>query len=341
MQPFSNYKPMINNYNQYYFTTEANPSPLPLPPPLSSVAVDTSSAEFHYQHSPPLMDNRKLWSERVLRDMAGLLHVLSPTGKFLYCSDSCVELTGYQPHELTGKSLTDFLHIDDVDMFIKNFQLAFHSLSRIRVHFRLRRKDNTYLLLESIGQPKQNPSSFFAIAQPYFSRSNGLLDSFHEIKMENEWLKKRLNSVLQVQENCSLQPSFQENQLLMPFQDQQQQTNSRRLSSCSTSTLFQNNTTGDEGTHIYWSHHRYTTPPSVASSSELNEMFIRLQNQQQNHEEDPISTSPHFPHSTMDSKSKDKWKRRKKNKLSDNHVCSDCGTNSSPEWRKGPHGPKT
>ena len=35
-------------------------------------------------------------------------------------------------------------------------------------------------------------------------------------------------------------------------------------------------------------------------------------------------------------------KKRKKSKISvDDLVCRECGTNSSPEWRKGPEGPKT
>lgn len=144
------------------------------------------------------------WSERILHDITGILHILSSSGKVLYCSESCIELTGYHPQEFIGKSLTDFLHTDDLDIFTKNFQLAFTTLTRIKVHYRLRRKDNTFILLESIGQPKQDipdqpPQSFFAIAQPYLSRSNGLLDSFLEVKMENEWLKKRLNDMMMTQ----------------------------------------------------------------------------------------------------------------------------------------------
>ncbi|KAI9492218.1 hypothetical protein BDB00DRAFT_829692 [Zychaea mexicana] len=38
---------------------------------------------------------------------------------------------------------------------------------------------------------------------------------------------------------------------------------------------------------------------------------------------------------------KDKSKRRKKQRGADEYVCTDCGTATSPEWRKGPHGPKT
>ena len=32
---------------------------------------------------------------------------------------------------------------------------------------------------------------------------------------------------------------------------------------------------------------------------------------------------------------------KKKIKVTDEYVCTDCGTRESPEWRKGPSGPKT
>ena len=33
--------------------------------------------------------------------------------------------------------------------------------------------------------------------------------------------------------------------------------------------------------------------------------------------------------------------KKKKLKVADEYVCTDCGTLDSPEWRKGPNGPKT
>lgn len=48
------------------------------------------------------------------------------------------------------------------------------------------------------------------------------------------------------------------------------------------------------------------------------------------------------PGSTTSSRRDDNSKRRKKAKISvADLVCRDCGTNSSPEWRRGPEGPKT
>ena len=171
----------------------------------NTTSVDANNLLYNHNQSfncSQVMTNcSKNWSERILQDITGLLHVLSPNGKILYCSPSCIELTGFHPEELVGRSLTDFVHVDDLDLFIQNFQLAFSSLTRIKIHYRLRCRDNSFILLESVGHSKQdaiNESTqyFFAIAQPYLSRSNGLMDSFLEIKLENEWLKKRLDEVL-------------------------------------------------------------------------------------------------------------------------------------------------
>lgn len=143
---------------------------------------------------------RKNWSERILVEITGLLHVLSPTGKILYCSESTHELTGYRPHELVGQALMEFLHVDDMDVFIRDFQMSFHTRSQIKTHYRFRRKDDSYVIFEVVGQPKadipgQPPQSFFGIAQPVPTKSGALIDAFLELKAENNWLKKRIDEL--------------------------------------------------------------------------------------------------------------------------------------------------
>ncbi|KAL0082526.1 putative white collar 2 protein [Phycomyces blakesleeanus] len=143
---------------------------------------------------------RKNWSERIIVEMTGLIYVLSPLGKILYCSESTTDLTGYRPHEMVGQSLTDFLHVDDLDVFFRDFNMAFETRSQIKAYYRIRKKDETFGIFELVGQPKSDapgeaPKSFFGIAQPMPTKNGMLVDSFLELKMENEWLRWRIDEL--------------------------------------------------------------------------------------------------------------------------------------------------
>lgn len=158
---------------------------------LNNVTIQKGSADFR---------RRKNWSERILIELTGLLHVLSPTGKILYCSESILELTGYRPHELVGQALMDFLHVDDMDVFIRDFQMSFHTRSQIKTYYRFRKKDDTYIMFEVVGQPKtevpgQTSQAFFGIAQPVPTKGGALIDSFLELKSENNWLRQRIDEL--------------------------------------------------------------------------------------------------------------------------------------------------
>jgi hypothetical protein len=94
----------------------------------------------------------------------------------------------------------DFLHVDDIDVFIRDFQMAFHTRSQIKTHYRFRRKDDTYVIFEVVGHPKtdvpgQPPQSFFGIAQPIPSKSGVMIDTFLELKSENTWLRQRIDEL--------------------------------------------------------------------------------------------------------------------------------------------------
>ncbi|KAL7321702.1 white collar 2 type of transcription factor [Mucor circinelloides] len=382
-----------------------------------------------FNYSQIMTNYSKNWSERILQDITGLLHVLSPTGKILYCSSSCISIIGFQPEELVGRSLTDFIHVDDLDLFIQNFQLAFSSMSRIKIHYRLRCKNNSFVLLESIGHPKQDsvsepPQYFFAIAQPYLSRSNGLMESFLEMKLENEWLKKRLEGFLSmshsppisaVEPTCSqLQINVQQSEQhyhveQQPYafynnpynsNDQQQFNHQQKLQQQlldhqqlqyqqrhylqqqqQLHQQQQHQQQQQQQTQINQSSRRpsivsvkmddqWNYSPSVASSSDL---MNRYQTEETNTitatttttstattttntatistSTMPIKTTATTTTASYSSSDntlmnlpdvvrKDKWKRRKKQPNVE-YLCTDCGATSSPEWRKGPHGPKT
>lgn len=267
---------------------------------------ETSTLNFPSNNS----SSSSNWSDIVLQNITGLIYVLSSNGTILYCSDSCIELAGYRPNELIGTSLTDYIHVNDLDTFIQNFQYAFNSLTRVKIHYRLRCKNGTYLLLECIGQPKtdlpdQSSPYFFAISQPYLSRSNGILDSYTEIKMEYEWFKERVYGLLSqqqqhmiYQEECLYQrpnnTSNNNNTTSPPFQYYMPPSPQHQQSASSTNISARSHSLDETSSN--WKLHEYT--PSSVRTSTTNE---RNSNNNTRHYVLPILN---------DTSIRDKWKKR-------------------------------
>ncbi|KAL0094297.1 GATA-type zinc finger transcription factor [Phycomyces blakesleeanus] len=298
--------------------------------------LDDEDGQMPVQRIGSDFRKRRNWSERIVGDVAGLLHILSPVGKILYCSESWIDLTGHYPHELVGRPLTDFMHIDDLDVFIRDFNLAFHRRIQVKTHFRLRKKDDTYILLESIGQlkylsPDNSSQSFFAAAHPYSTKSNVLVDSFLELKMENDWLRQRLRE-MSIYENKPPPPPPPPppHTLSMPrIMAPQPPTFDPSVANSLPSYMLQEvpeNITDD----AIFQEPRPSSPSKRTSDpDELSKVPIEIS------DEGPMEFRSPPP------ERKEKWKRRKKQRNEDDYVCTDCGTTASPEWRKGPQGSKT
>lgn len=182
---------------------------------------------------------RKNWSQRIVEEMQDVLHVLSPTGVFLFASPSSLDTTGFTPEELVGRGITDFIERDDIDNFIRDFTASIQLDAPLTTYIRFRRKDEAAVLFEITGQPYYSTSApipasasssrtvkaaaaavnnatpsasasgsapdgkggekickcFFAMARLYPSKNNAMLDSFLELKIENEKLRQRLAEV--------------------------------------------------------------------------------------------------------------------------------------------------
>ncbi|OBZ91144.1 Cutinase gene palindrome-binding protein [Choanephora cucurbitarum] len=356
-----NSKPLQTDDNNNIFNNLDLPTSQNLPQqPLLGESSSSSTNPQQQQQQQQLTSakgttdfrRRKNWSERILVEITGLLHVLSPTGKILYCSESTHELTGFRPHELVGQPLVDFLHVDDIDVFIRDFQMAFHMRSQIKTYYRFRRKDDSHVIFEVVGQPKsdhpgQAPQSFFGIAQPVPTRSGNLLDTFLELKTENNWLKKRIDELSAKYGPVNPQREEDSTMTNAPIALDPMSSH-HRLSNTYPSSNNHSNTHHDS-THFS----PPALPPSNShhSNDSLNHMHTHIKSDpwldstdmdhHSFHTEDKHVSNPDQDMSADNLERKDKWKRRKKTKGSDEYVCADCGTTSSPEWRKGPQGPKT
>ena len=80
------------------------------------------------------------------------IQLVNAEGKILYTSESIKNVLGYTPEELEGLGIAPFMHPDDIDYFMKNFQgLIKEPGGQIILNYRVKHKDGSWAWLETIG----------------------------------------------------------------------------------------------------------------------------------------------------------------------------------------------
>jgi PAS domain S-box-containing protein len=128
------------------------------------------------------------------------MHVMGPEGNILFAAPSIRAIAGYSPDDVVGRPLDAFIHHDDVNSFNRDMRLSVATGLPLRHHYRLRKKDGRYVIFEVVGHAHYGqgvtvPSAddckcVFALARPYPSKQAEEVDSFLELKMENELLRQ-------------------------------------------------------------------------------------------------------------------------------------------------------
>ena len=324
---------------------------------------------------------RRNWSQRVLEELRDFLHILTPDGRILYSSPSCKQLTGWEPQQLIGRFVGEFIHPDDSGIFVKEFNESIASGNPLRFFYRFRKTDDTWAIFEAHGHPhlSNDPSTFappntmncrgfFMMARPYPTKNAALLDSFLEHKIENERLMKRIAELKrEEQEETEAQDRHWQKKTdgasSVTPSDTQGQTESVSASALaaynampppakpgiSNTALTRQNL--DEALAA-------SKPDSIndkmaryegATHLETIEMLTGLR-YRDGERSQGISTGERSPmlirgdagiQISLDRDGRSSSDKKKKLKIADEYVCTDCGTLDSPEWRKGPNGPKT
>ena len=320
---------------------------------------------------------RRNWSQRVLEELRDLLHILTPDGRVLYVSPSCKALTGWEPSHVMGRFINEFIHPDDIGIFVKEFNESIASGNPLRFFYRFRKTDDSWIIFESHGHPHLSsdtnsfapPNSincrgFFMMARPYPTKNAALLDSFLEHKIENERLMKRIA------------------ELKREEQDEQDDWNKKTEGAGTSMTPSESHVTQNMSQADAVSYAQMPPPakPVISNTAltrqnldealaaskpdSINDKMARYEGA--NHLEtiemltglryrdgersQGISTGDASPNLirgdagiqiSMDRDGRSSSDKKKKLKIADEYVCTDCGTLDSPEWRKGPNGPKT
>ncbi|GAA5932979.1 PAS domain-containing GATA-type transcription factor [Sporobolomyces koalae] len=251
-----------------------------------------------------LFSTRKNWSEHIVSEMQDFMHVLSPQGEFVYATPCIKQLAQWSPDELFGRSIFDFIHPDDVETVKRDFTEANKTREALSLYYRFEVNGGGYVLFEITGHwyygaPEADGQSvakcFFAIARPHPSKSAAMLDSFLELKFENEKLRQEL--LLMYKEiEAPFPPGMYR---VDPFDSK--------------------------------------PPAMVDPTTGITSAQILIPSTSNTYGALGIGVS-----ATGVKGDGQAEKKKKKPKAEEGEfVCRDCGTVDSPEWRKGPDGPKS
>lgn len=218
---------------------------------------------------------------------------------------------------------------------------------------------------------------FFMMARPYPTKNAALLDSFLEHKIENERLMKRIEELKreEAEENAEqdriyreqISPQTAGQGTGTPSDHRQQSVDGTSQDQAGTTPNYQgmpppakpsvSNTaltrqnldsalSAQKPDSIADKMSRYEASSTHLESIELL-TGLRYRDGERSHGISTGDTSPALIRGDagiailLDRDREGNKKDRKKQKVADEYVCADCGTLDSPEWRKGPKGPKT
>ncbi|TFB02261.1 hypothetical protein CCMA1212_005617 [Trichoderma ghanense] len=364
---------------QDQFNTVANDVPGAGPLPAAAFTPTAMAGSSSSNSNNPLTEftKRRNWPAKVVEELRDLLQILDSNGRIKYVSPSITALAGYTSEEVQDTFLKHLIHPDDQGVLVSELHESIATGNPLRMFYRMRRKDGTYAIFEAVGHahiaaarfaPNPNNQSpfcqaVFMMARLYPTKNAALLDSFLEHKIENERLRRRI-AELRREEEAEAEEA------------QRQWAHSREGRSDVTS---EDAGTAASTVYGYPSGPTEISMPSAAAAAAAVDGALTRKNLEGatgGHRQDSLRDKmARFEASSADTiafltgiengermsngnrsptlikgdagiampmdRDSKSGEKKKKLKLAEEYVCTDCGTLDSPEWRKGPSGPKT
>lgn len=312
------------------------------------------------------------WPQCAIAEMKDMFLLLSTDGRIAYASPSCQSVTGYTTQQLEGKPLSHFTHQGDRAILSEELDQCVATGCALLLYFRFDRVGGSYCILEASGHPHMSSQDrnnadgnrkpydgVFLVCRPYPTKSAQLLDSFLEHKIENIRLMQqvaRLKEEEEEESKAAKAPYARSDHLSGSNKTLFNQ--SRRFISSNpagfTSTIAPDFTSSTEEYESSDTLTNLDEPESKPFSTEDLSHIEGIEvltglNYGEGERSQGISTGirrgrlircdTNFAMIDHQVRSMEENDRRKR--LKGEYRCSDCGTSDSPEWRKGPKGPKT
>lgn len=307
------------------------------------------------QSAPP----DQVWTQRVLDEIKDLLLLLNAQGRITYASPSSKLITGHTPKQLEGSILNEFIHDDDKPIFLHDIDESVASNEPFHTHVRFRKANGmTTCVLEINGHPhianeddskKRKRASqercvgFFLMCHVYPTKSSTLLDSFLEHKIANARLVQQIAQLVReeeeeanlVRKSLTIVDAESVDNSAPRSSSDQESTDTLGTNSSDSDTNHSSNTTLERGA--------LPNPPSLADGIEV---MTGLQYSRGERSEG-LSTGHgrlincDIDITTAEDHARNAQEGDRRKRLRGRYVCTDCTRTDSPEWRKGPEGPKT
>ncbi|TRM59280.1 blue light receptor [Schizophyllum amplum] len=298
---------------------------------------------------------RKRWADLLITELADaiILVLAVPNPKILYCGAAVEELLGWRDADVIDLDLTELMNQDDQHVF----QTAFHDsinteqelLAYVRLkcnsnkdaphtitaayhhqqmHGHVQQQPSEEVLFEIKGYPHYQPDRsqcwcFFAMARPYPSRNTAMLNTFFDLKIENERLQQRLVE-LRSQQPAPATVSSATATAANSF-------TSSSSYPATTSSYATGSSAYPHGPATQISYYSdVVSSPVTRTGYDAGAMYGG-----------PSYSAPVHAAAPEDEEDGSSKKKRKKSHAGEQYVCITCGRTDSPEWRKGPLGPKT
>lgn len=92
----------------------------------------------------------------VTSNMADFISQSTLDGSYVYVSPSIKQVMGYEPQEVIGKSILDFIHPDDVEYVSSCMMRAADEGTTQSSQHRYKTADGSYIWIETLGTPLYN-----------------------------------------------------------------------------------------------------------------------------------------------------------------------------------------
>ncbi|EAW10695.1 GATA transcription factor LreB [Aspergillus clavatus NRRL 1] len=307
--------------------------------------------------SQPYLDatTEQGWAQRALAEMKDMLLLLRSDGTVLYASPSCKSITGYESKQLEHDALTRFIHDDDKSVFTRELEECIATARPLHCHFRFYRPNNSFFIVEAYGHPHVKSENdtchgVFLVCRPYPTRSSALLDSFLEHKIENIRLNQRI-AQLRAEEEEDLNAGRQSypkgnpgsasmRQNLPPFTYYDATGSGEENESSDTV----NTDEGEPRSYLETTIRQSEELAHIDGIEVMTGLFYGDGERSQG-----LSTGVRQARliqcdidiATIEEQARSVQETDRRKRLKGEYLCTDCGTSDSPEWRKGPEGPKT